>query len=269
MSAKNVDIKELFERGMHYGHLARRWNPKMKSYIYKEQDGIHVLDLTQTQVALQEAHNYIKDLVAQGGTILFVATKKQAKDYVKKTAIELGVPYVTERWVGGILTNWDTVKKNIDRLNDYKKNGAPQKGLTKKEQLLLAKQMSRLDLLYEGLVGINKIPDALFILDVRRERLAVLEAKRTKVAIVGVCDTNSDPSDVSLVIPANDDAIKSIEYLVDTVADAIRAGRELAQVADANKDEAQKQNGKLADTGRVKSARSPEEEVTKSKKSKD
>lgn len=242
MSTYNVDIKQLFERGMHYGHLARRWNPKMKSYIHKAQDGIHVLDLTQTVTALEESHDYIKDLVAQGGTVLFVATKKQARDYVKKTATELNMPYIVERWVGGILTNWETVKKNISRLSDYKKNGAGQKGLTKKEQSILAKKMTRLEMIYEGLMNVDKLPDALFVLDVRREKLAVLEAKRCKVAIVGVCDTNSDPSDVSLVIPANDDAIKSIEFLIDSVSSAVRAGREVSQTApDNKKDDVQKE----------------------------
>lgn len=237
MSAQTVDIKQLFERGMHYGHLARRWNPKMKNYIHKAQDGIHVLDLTQTVEALEEAQQYVKDLVAQGGTILFVATKKQAKEYVKKTATELGMPFIVERWVGGILTNWETVKKNIARLSDYKKNGAGNKGLTKKELSILAKEMARLEMLYEGLLTIEKLPDALFVLDVRKEKLAVLEANRCKVAVVGVCDTNSDPSNVTLVIPANDDAIKSIEYLVDTIGNSVRAGKEAAQAIPEQKKE--------------------------------
>lgn len=236
-----VDIKDLFSRGVHYGHLARRWNPKMKNYIHKAQDGIHIIDLTQTADALREAHDYLRDLVAQGGNVLFVSTKKQAKDFVKKAAGELGMPYIAERWVGGILTNWETVKKNIQKLAEYKKNpAAVTAGLTKKEINILSKRMARLDSVYEGLLSMEKLPDAVFVIDVRREKLAVMEANRAAIAIVGVCDTNADPSDVSLVIPANDDALKSLEYLVDVVSRAVRSGLEMRGAVAENKDVVEK-----------------------------
>lgn len=236
MAEYAIDLKDLFERGMHFGHLARRWNPKMKQYIHKAQDGIHVIDLTQTKSALEEAHTYLRDLVAQGGTVLFVGTKKQAKEQIKKVAHELGMPYVAERWVGGVLTNWDTVKTNIQKLIQYKKNGAP-KNLTKKELNILAKRMDRLESVYEGLLSLEKLPDALFVLDTRREKLAVAEATRMKIAVVGVCDTNADPSHVSLVIPANDDAVKSVEFLIEVVADAVRKGSESKAASAEQKNE--------------------------------
>jgi small subunit ribosomal protein S2 len=236
MAEYAIDLKDLFERGVHFGHLARRWNPKMKPYIHKAQDGIHVIDLTQTKSALEEAHAYLRDLVAQGGIVLFVGTKKQAKDQIKKVAQELGMPYVTERWVGGLLTNWDGVKTNIQKLIQYKKSEAP-KNLTKKELKILDKRMVRLESIYEGLLSLEKLPDALFVLDTRKERLAVAEAVRMKIAVVGVCDTNADPSDVSLVIPANDDAVKSVEFLIEVVADAVRKGSELKATSLEQKNE--------------------------------
>lgn len=259
-SKLEVDIKDLFSRGVHYGHLARRWNPKMKNYIHKAQDGIHIIDLTQTADALREAHDYLRDLVGQGGNVLFVSTKKQAKDFVKKAASEVGMPYIAERWVGGILTNWETVKKNIQKLAEFRKNpAAVTAGLTKKEISILNKRMVRLQSVYEGLLNMETLPDAVFVIDVRREKLAVMEANRAKIAIVGVCDTNADPSDVSLVIPANDDALKSLEYLVDVVSRAVRSGLDMRGASPDNKEEQPKEEKKVKKTVAKKKKETTEE----------
>jgi small subunit ribosomal protein S2 len=226
MASQEISMRELLEAGAHFGHQSRRWNPKMKPFIYQSREGIHVIDLALTAQGLKEACDYVHDLVAQGGKVLFVGTKKQAKDIVKQAAIDAGMPFITERWVGGMLTNWDTILKNIQRMQKYQQQMETGEfsHYTKKEQSLITKEMTRLKSIYEGLVGLENIPDALFVVDVRKEKIAVKEAKRRGIALIGVCDTNSDPSMVDIVIPANDDAHKSVEYIVMKVAEAAKSG---------------------------------------------
>ena len=223
----DISMRDLLESGAHFGHQSRRWNPKMKPYIYQSRDNIHVIDLAQTAAGLKDACDYVRDLVAAGGTVMFVGTKRQAKELIKEQAKNANMPFVVERWVGGMLTNWDTIQKNIGRLKTFKRQfetGELTK-YTKKEQSLMQKEMERLEKVYEGLVDTEKVPDALFIVDVRKEKIAVKEANRRGILVIGVCDTNADPSDVDIVIPANDDAIKSIEYIVSRISMAAAAGR--------------------------------------------
>lgn len=224
---QDISLHELMEAGAHFGHQSRRWNPKMKSYIFQTKDNIHVIDLAQTAQGLKEACEYVHDLVAAGGNVLFVGTKRQAKDILKQAAVDSAMPFVIERWVGGMLTNWDTITKNIQRLKDYKKkreNGELAQ-YTKKEQSLIAKEIDSLEKVYEGLMLLDRIPDAVFIVDVRKEKIAVKEAKRRGIPVIGICDTNSDPTTVDIVIAANDDAIKSVEYIVNKVAQSAIAGK--------------------------------------------
>jgi small subunit ribosomal protein S2 len=234
---QDISMRELLEAGAHFGHQSRRWNPKMKPYIYQSRDNIHVIDLAQTAQGLQEACDYIRDLIAAGGNVLFVGTKRQAKDLLKEHAKAAGMPFVVERWVGGMLTNWDTIQKNIGRYKTYKRQleTGELAQYTKKEQSLIAKETERLEKVYEGLVDIDKIPDVLFVVDVRKEKIAVKEAKRRGIPIIGVCDTNCDPTLVDIVIPANDDALKAIEYIVTRVTSAAAAGR--AKVGTVKKDD--------------------------------
>jgi small subunit ribosomal protein S2 len=227
MSTQDISLRELLEAGAHFGHQSRRWNPKMKPYIYQSRDNIHVIDLTLTASGLKDACSYLRDLSAAGGVVLFIATKRQAKELVRQYAKEAGIPFVTERWVGGMLTNWDTILKNIQRYKDYVKQretGELDK-YTKKEQSLINKETERLEKIYEGLLDLNKIPDAVFVVDVRKEKIAVREASRRGIPVLGVCDTNCDPTLVDIVIPANDDALKSVEYLVSKITQAVTEGK--------------------------------------------
>ncbi len=238
-------MRELLEAGAHFGHQSRRWNPKMKPYIYQSRDNIHVIDLALTASGLREACEYVRDLAAEGGVVLFVATKRQAKDLVKKAAQDCGMPFIVERWVGGMLTNWDTIQKNIDRLRATKAQQASGEleHYTKKEQSLMMKESDRLEKIYEGLLDINKIPDVVFIVDVRKEKIGVKESKRRGIPVIGVCDTNCDPSDVDIVIPANDDALKSIEYIVTKVSDAVVAGKKAVGAKLTDKERSEKVEG--------------------------
>jgi small subunit ribosomal protein S2 len=224
---QDISMRELLEAGAHFGHQSRRWNPKMKPYIYQSKDNIHVIDLAQTAQGLQEACDYVRDLIAAGGNVMFVGTKRQAKELIKEQAAAVGMPYVVERWVGGMLTNWDTIQKNIARYKTYKhqfETGELSK-YTKKEQSLIAKETERLQSVYEGLVEFEKVPDAMFVVDVRKEKIAVREAVRRGIPVIGICDTNCDPTLVDIVIAANDDALKSIEYIVTRIAAAASSGR--------------------------------------------
>ncbi len=261
MSSQDISMRELLEAGAHFGHQSRRWNPKMKPFIYQSRDNIHVIDLALTASGLREACEYIHDLAAEGGTVLFVATKRQAKELVKKAAMDCGMPFIVERWVGGMLTNWDTIQKNIDRLRLTKAQQASGEleHYTKKEQSLMMKEADRLQKIYEGLLDINKIPDAVFIVDVRKEKIGLKEAKRRAIPVIGVCDTNCDPSEVDIVIPANDDALKSIEYIVTKVSDAAQAGKKAAGAKASDKDKAEAIEGLKDEKPKRKTAKKSEE----------
>lgn len=216
---------------MHFGHKTSRWSPKMASYIFGERSGVHIIDLEKAVVKLQEALGFLTDVAARGGTVLFVGTKKQAAEAIRLAAQDAGMPYVDKRWLGGTLTNFHAIQSVVKRYLDLRiKSG--QGGLakyTKKEQLGFQKEMEDLEVKVGGLVGLNKLPQAVFILDIKKEETALAEAVKCHVPIVAVCDTNVDPTDVEYVIPGNDDAVKSIKMIVGLVRDAIVEGKSKVQ----------------------------------------
>lgn len=221
-------MKQLLEAGIHFGHQTKRWNPKMSRYIYTERNGIYVLDLQQTLKLLEVAYNYIRDLTASGGSVLFVGTKRQAQDAVAQHAARCGSPYVNQRWLGGTLTNFQTIRKRIDYLNDldekFRKNDFP--GLTKKEILLLSKKHDKLKKFFGGIRDMDGAPDCLFIIDLKKEHNAVREARKLNIPIAAILDTNCDPDDADIPIPGNDDAVKAISLFCETIGNAVIEGRE-------------------------------------------
>lgn len=224
-----VSLKELLEAGVHFGHQARRWNPKMKSFIYTERDGVHVIDLTQTVTRLDKAYDFVKELVAGGGEVIFLGTKRQAQEIVKREAGRVGAMHITERWVGGLLTNFDSVHKNIKRLNELreKREKKELEHLTKKEQLMIDREITKMEKVIGGIDRLEKIPEAIFVIDAKKEDNAVKEARKTGVKVVALADTNSDPTVIDYPIPANDDAIKAIDLLTKTIANAYAEGKAL------------------------------------------
>ena len=225
-----VEVAELLAAGCHFGHLTRRWNPKMRPFIFMERNGIHVIDLMKTSLLLEEACNAIGNIVAEGKRILFIGTKKQAVDVVKEEAIRTGQFYVTERWLGGFLTNFTTIRKSVKRLTNIEKmesDGTFDK-ITKKEILFLQREKEKLNKVLSGIVDMTRLPGAIFVIDVKKEAIAVKEARRLGVPVFAIVDTNCDPDEVDYVIPANDDAIKSIQVVTKAVGDAILIGRERA-----------------------------------------
>lgn len=221
-----VSMKALLETGVHFGHRAKKWNPKMKPYIFTERNGIHIIDLQQTLVNLEEAYELVRDNVAQGGNVLFVGTKRQAQETVQQEAERATMPYVNERWLGGTLTNWVTIHKRIEQLKRYeaeRESGAVSI-LTKKERLIRDRVIEKLQLRLGGLRHMSRLPNMLFIIDVKREHTAVKEANTLKIPIIAVVDTNCDPDQIDYVIPGNDDAIRAIKLLAGTVADASLEG---------------------------------------------
>ncbi|WP_407272175.1 30S ribosomal protein S2 [Radiobacillus sp. PE A8.2] len=218
-----ISMKQLLEAGVHFGHQTRRWNPKMKKYIFTERNGIYIIDLQKTVKKVEEAYNYIKDVTADGGTVLFVGTKKQAQESVKEEAIRSGMYFVNQRWLGGTLTNFETIRKRISRLKDIKRmeEDGTFDVLPKKEVVGLLKEKERLVKFLGGIEDMKKIPDVLFIIDPRKERIAVAEAHKLHIPIVGIVDTNCDPDEIDYVIPANDDAIRAVKLLTGKMADAI------------------------------------------------
>jgi small subunit ribosomal protein S2 len=221
-------LKELLEAGVHFGHQARRWNPKMKKNIFSQQSGIHVIDLEKTQEQLKEATKFVKEIASTGGVVIFLATKKQTSDIVKTEAERAGAMYLAYRWLGGLLTNFDSVRMNLEKLPalEEKLKDTDLK-LTKKEQLLIQREIDKLTRFIGGIRNLEKLPDALVIVDSRKEDNAVREARKTGVPMVALVDTNADPNLVDYPIAANDDAIKSVTLLVKTLADAFKEGKEL------------------------------------------
>jgi small subunit ribosomal protein S2 len=218
-----ISMKQLLEAGVHFGHQTRRWNPKMERYIFTERNGIYIIDLQKTVKKFEEAYNYVRQLGESGGTILFVGTKKQAQDSVKEEAERSGMYFVNQRWLGGTLTNFETIQKRIKRLEELVKweSDGTFDALPKKEVILLKKEMDRLEKFLGGIKTMKKLPDALFIIDPRKERIAVAEAKKLGIPIVGIVDTNCDPDEIDYVIPANDDAIRAVKLLTAKIADAL------------------------------------------------
>lgn len=222
-----VSIKLLLEAGVHFGHQRRRWNPRMKPYVFTQRNGIHIIDLQQTLGKLQEARNFVRDLIASGGTIVFVGTKKQAQEVVEEEAKRCGAYYVHRRWLGGMLTNFTTIQSRIDylvRLEDRKARGELD-NLPKKEAMKLEKEMARLNQLFAGVKEMTKLPSALFVVDLVKERIAVAEARQLGISIVAMVDTDCDPRVVDYPVPANDDAIKSIRLISSVMADGVLEGK--------------------------------------------
>jgi small subunit ribosomal protein S2 len=231
-------MKQLLEAGVHFGHQTRRWNPKMKKYIFTERNGIYIIDLQKTVKKVEEAYNWVKELAAEGGTVLFVGTKKQAQDSVKEEAERSGMYYVNQRWLGGTLTNFETIQKRIRRLKDIERmaEDGTFEVLPKKEVVQLNKELDRLEKFLGGIKDMKGLPDALFIIDPRKERIAVAEARKLNIPIVGIVDTNCDPDEIDVVIPANDDAIRAVKLLTGKMADAIleaKQGEETAEPVEA------------------------------------
>jgi small subunit ribosomal protein S2 len=222
-----VSMKDLLEAGVHFGHQTRRWNPKMKRFIFSERGGIYIIDLTQTQQLLDEAYNFAKAISERGGSILFVGTKKQAQDSVRDEARRVGMPYVNNRWLGGLLTNWRTISDRIQRLHELRalKQEAQLGLLPAKERISMEAELEKLEANLGGVADMRRQPEAIFIVDLRKEQLAVREARRLGLPVIALVDTNCDPDEAQYVIPGNDDAIRSCSVVVKAIADGIEAGR--------------------------------------------
>jgi len=225
--APTVSMKELLEAGVHFGHQTKRWNPKMKDFIFGERNGIYIIDLQKTHRYLQEALQYVTEMSAQGKTILFVGTKRQAQEAVAEEAQRAGMPYVNERWLGGLLTNFVTIRKSLDRLRELESMSTDgrHERLTKKEVAQLEKERIKIEKNLKGIKGMKNVPDAIFVIDTRKESIAVQEARKLKIPVIGIVDTNCDPDEVDHVIPGNDDALRAIKLFAGRIADAVLAGR--------------------------------------------
>ncbi len=229
-----VSMKELLEAGVHFGHQTRRWNPKMKRFIFTERGGIYIIDLTQTQELLDEAYNFARAIAERGGSILFVGTKKQAQDAVSGEARRVNMPYVNNRWLGGLLTNWRTISDRIQRLHELRslKQESQLELLPAKERISMEAELEKLEANLGGVADMRRQPDAIFIVDLRKEQLAVREAKRLGLPVIALVDTNCDPDEADYVIPGNDDAIRSCGLIVKAIADGIEAGRQKVSAAE-------------------------------------
>ena len=223
----NVSMKALLESGVHFGHRTNKWNPKMRPYIFTERNGIHIIDLQQTVKLLEDAYNKVRTTVAEGGTILFVGTKRQAQETIQAEAERCGMPYVNQRWLGGTLTNWVTIQQRIVELTRLEKmfETGEVNRLTKKEGLLIKREIVRLETRLSGLRNMKTLPDLLFIVDIEREDTAVREAVSKEIPVIAMVDTNCNPSDIDYVIPSNDDAIRAIKLLIGHMADAVIEGK--------------------------------------------
>lgn len=236
--ATTVDLKQLLESGAHFGHQTRRWNPKMKKYIFGVRGGIHIIDLVQTGALLEDALKFVTKTTENGGDILFVATKRQAKNVVKDAAVSAGMPYVTERWLGGMLTNWGTISKRITRLKqleEQKASGEMEANYNKKEVGVLTEEIAKLTHVFAGVKDMKGMPAAVFVVDAPHENTAILEARRLNIPVIAFADTNANPDLIDYPIPANDDAIKAVTVITKMVADAASAGK--AKYAAKHKEE--------------------------------
>ncbi|MFM1650845.1 30S ribosomal protein S2 [Brevibacillus sp. B_LB10_24] len=221
-----ISMKQLLEAGVHFGHQTRRWNPKMDRYIFTERNGIYIIDLQKTVKKVEEAYNFVRELAANGGKMLFVGTKKQAQESVKEEAERTGHYYINQRWLGGTLTNFATIQKRTARLAELKRmeEDGTFEVLPKKEVIILRKEKERLEKFLGGIAEMHELPDALFIIDPRKERIAVAEARKLGIPIVAIVDTNCDPDEIDYVIPGNDDAIRAVKLLAGKMADALMEG---------------------------------------------
>ncbi|MEY4434651.1 MAG: hypothetical protein RIR16_691 [Actinomycetota bacterium] len=222
-----VTIRQLLDAGVHFGHQTRRWNPKMRRFILTDRSGIYIIDLQKSLTHIDKAYDFVKDTVAHGGSILFVGTKKQAQEAIAEQALRVGQPYINQRWLGGLLTNFQTVQKRLARLKEletYDFDDASKSGLTKKELLILRREKDKLEKALGGIRNVNKTPSAIWVVDTNKEHLAITEAKKLGIPVIGILDTNCDPDDVAYGIPGNDDAIRSVQVLTRVIADAVAEG---------------------------------------------
>ena len=270
-----VSIQTLLDAGSHFGHQTRRWNPKMKPYIFGSRGDIYIIDLKQTLIGLDQAYTFVSELAKKGGTVLFVGTKKQAQEAVADAANKCGMPYVNARWLGGMLTNFVTIRSRVNRMEELEAMEADGRMavLPKKEQILLRKELSKLQTNLNGIRNMKRAPEAVFVIDTNREAIAIHEARRLDIPVVGTLDTNCDPDDVDYGIPANDDAIRSVRLLADFIADAVIAGvgapvtvAEMAGAAEAAPEgsaapEAAPASPVVAETPAAEAAAAPAEEA--------
>jgi len=224
---KNLTIEEMLKAGMHFGHRTSKWHPKMGSYIFTQRNGVHIIDLVKSQKMLETALEFIKKMTSEGKVILFVGTKSQVKEPMKQMAKEVGVPYIVGKWLGGCITNFPIIKKSIKRYVDLtsKKEAGKLKKYTKKEQLDFDREIAKLENRVGGLVNLTKIPDVVFVWDVKEEKTAIAEAKKKNIPVIAICDTNVNPKDVNYIIPSNDDATKTIKLVLVKVKEAIEEGK--------------------------------------------
>jgi small subunit ribosomal protein S2 len=254
----NITMKALLEAGVHFGHRTQRWEPKMKPFIFTERNGIHIIDLQQTIIRLEQAYNMVRDTVAEGGTMVFVGTKKQAQENLAQAAESCDMPYVNERWLGGTLTNWQTIKQRISYLLELeqRRDTGDFERLPKKEALKLEQLIEKLNRRLGGLKNMTRVPDLLFVIDVRREAIAVKEGNVLNIPVLAMVDTNCNPDPVDLVIPSNDDAIRAIKLIVGHMADAVNEGLEIRQALHA--DEGVKEDEKYLGAATLAKLRSGE-----------
>jgi small subunit ribosomal protein S2 len=250
-----ISMRQMLEAGVHFGHQTRRWNPKMRRFIFGERNGIYIIDLEQTLTRVETAYAFVRDLVADGGTVLFVGTKKQAQDPVQSYAEKIGMPYVNERWLGGMLTNFQTISKRVDKMLEYERMKASGEfdAMIKKEALLLDRELTKLQRNLGGLRDMKKAPDCVFVIDTKKEHIAVTEANKLGIPVVAIVDTNVDPDVIQFPIPGNDDAIRANGLLVRVIAEAVEEGRYIAQ--------RRPKAAGVAEAVEAKPERSPEEEA--------
>ena len=231
--AKIINMKEMLEAGSHFGHRTSKWNPKMKKYIYGARNGIHIIDLQKTVVLVKEAYQFVVDVAANGGKVLFVGTKRQAQEAIKEEANRVGMYYVTNRWLGGLLTNFQTVKKSIERMKKLEtmRDDGSFENFKKKEALGYEREIKKLNFVFNGIREMGDVPDVLFIVDPKKEKIAFAEAKKLNIPVIALVDTNSDPDCIDFVIPANDDAIRAIKLFSSKVADAVIEGAQKREEA--------------------------------------
>jgi len=271
---ENLKHKDLLDAGVHFGHLTRKWDPRMAPYIFMEKNGIHIIDLKKTQKLLQEAADAVAKLTAGGKTVLFVGTKKQAKNVIETEAKRCGSNWVSERWLGGMLTNFATIRKSVKRLHNLEKQETDGTfdQITKKERLHRTRERDKLKKILEGVETMNKLPGALFIVDIKKEDIAVKEAKRLRIPVFAIVDTNCEPDNIDYIIPANDDAVKTIELITKTIADAILEGQAKLKEKKANeaaeKERLKKEREKEKEEERKKTGKSETEKHESEKKMK-
>ncbi len=255
---QDITLEQLLEAGCHFGHKSERWHPKASVFIWQEKDGIHIIDLAKTKAGLDAAMQFVRDTAATGGTVLFVGTKRQARGVVKEAAQKAGASFLVQRWIGGFMTNWEGVHKNLQKINKMmadQANGGWKK-FPKHEQTKLGRYLERLNVDYEGVLALSSLPDAIVVVDVRKEQAAVREARRMGIPVVGIVDTNANPENIEYVIPANDDAVGSVQLIVSAVAEAYREGREqAAKDAAVAADKAAKEAEKAAQTKKAEAAK--------------